>query len=252
MRYLPVPFALLLATSIAVAADPPFPPWGKPAAELPKYVVAPADRLTLFADFEHPQVGGLPVYVVNRTAAPIPVKAQDGDLYLKLEYESAPGSWVRAQSHTYSWCGNSYHTLSLDPGRFVVISGYRPSEGEKAKVRYRLYGQDSVVLSSNVGEGLVVKAELERAANDEMTVRTGDFEFVRKVALGETKLQTNHRREALGRLYTGEFDRREVSKVLDVVAKDPDKALARQASLLLHHLKHGEPMWLHNLKQSLP
>jgi len=247
MRYLPLPFALLLATSITVAAAPPFPLWGKPAAELPKYVVAPEGQLTLFADFEHPQAGGLPVYLVNRTAAPIRLKTQDGDLYLKLEYESAPGSWVRAQSHEYSWCGISYHTRSLDPGRFVAISGYRPSAGEQAKVRYRFYGQESIVFGSNVGKGLVVKAEVERAADDAMTIRTGDFEFVREVALGETKLQTKNRWDAVTRLYIGKFDRREVMKVLDVVAKDPDQELADRASLLLGYLKHGEPEYLLDL-----
>jgi hypothetical protein len=130
--------------------------------------------------------------------------------------------------------------------------GYRPTEGEKAKVRYRFYGQDSVVLSSNVGEGLVVKAEIERAANDSMRIRTGDFELVRKVALGDTKLQATHRSEALVRLYRGKFDRGEVMNVLEVVAKDADKGLAETASQLLHYLKHGEPMWLNKLMQHSP
>ncbi len=233
---------LLLAidvASFALAADSPDFALGKPTAELPKHVVSPAEQITVFADYEHSEANGVPVYIVNRTAKPIPLESQDGDFYLKLEYERAPTVWARAQSHAYSWCGNSYHTSNLEPGRFFVVQGYRPATGKKMKVRYRFYGQETPA-ASNVGEGLVEQADVERAANDKMTVLTGDFDFVRKIALGENNETAPRRHDALVRLYRGKFDARQVEPVLKVVAKDNNEFLARSATRLLAMLKERE------------
>ncbi len=43
--------------------------------------------LALIADYEHPSKGTIPVYLVNRSGEDISLSSQDGDVYLKLEYQ---------------------------------------------------------------------------------------------------------------------------------------------------------------------
>lgn len=208
----------------------------RPIAKLPQHVVAVDQQLTLFADFANPTAKGVPIYIVNRTSQTISLHEQDDDLYLKLEYESAPGTWTRALSHSYSDCGNSYGVENLGAGRFILESGYRPTQGNKAKVRYRFYGHNGAI-ASNAGEGLVDPAEVERAATDTMTIRCGSFDFLRRVALGRIEKMASHRFTAIWQLCNGEFDRREVENVLEAVAKDENEKLAGEASDLLRRLK---------------
>jgi hypothetical protein len=202
---------------------------GKPLAELPKHIIAPAGQLTMFADFDNPQDNRVPMYLVNRTAKPIPMNSQDWDVYMKLEYESAPGVWTRAESHEYSMCGNSYFTKELRPDWFLPISGYHPKKGEKAKVRYRLHEQQ-IAAASNISEGLIDKTEVEKAAADEMTIQHGDFEFLCNVALGKVKNLSHRREDALWRLLDKKFDVQKVMPILEQLANDPDQELASLAS----------------------
>src|SRR5689334_16626404 len=82
--------------------------WAQPLVELPKHIAAPAGKLTLYADFVAKEEGGVPLYVINRSDAPVCFMSQDSDIYLKLERQAADGRWERAQSHVGSDCGVSY------------------------------------------------------------------------------------------------------------------------------------------------
>lgn len=165
----------------------------RPLADLPAGVAAPDGKLTMFADFEAKKDGFVPVYVVNRTAKPVLLPAQDGDPFLKLEGRAQDGAWERAQSHMHSWCGNSYFPMpKLAPQTFHVFRGKTAAAGRKTKVRYRLYSL--VPLVSNVGEGLVDPKEIEAAKRDRMAVDFGDYAFVSRAATvpGAVPVQTRY------------------------------------------------------------
>ncbi len=243
MRAPLVTATFLFATTFASAADGP-PPWAKPLAQLPKHVLAADGQLTLVADFAHTKPGErVPVYLVNRTAASLTLGAQDGDVYLKQEYESAPGTWTRAQSHRYSWCGNSYGSRTLEVGEFAVIPGFAPKAGAKAKVRYRFYDQVAVAVASNTAEALIDEKEVQQAADDSMALRTGNFEYIEKVLLGKAKPNEDRRQEALWHMVNGRYDHDKVGDQLEVLTKDADVRLAGDAKgLLVHHRKKkGDP-----------
>ena len=142
---------------------------GKLISELPETIKAEKGQLTLHADFSSKRPDGrIPVYLINRTKLAITLNAQDGDVYLKLEAQSKTGEWVRAQRHSYSWCGNSYDfSPKIEPGSFIKILGYQPSQGRKQKVRFSLYNQ-SVSISSNVGLGLASDKDITESTNDEL------------------------------------------------------------------------------------
>lgn len=143
-----------------------------PISALPETVKSTPGELTLFADYSAKQDDGkIPVYLVNRTAESIKLSAQDGDVYLKLETLNEKGQWIRAQSHVFSWCGNSYfYSPILRANHFMKINGYQPKDGLKKKIRFSLY-QQSTNLSSNTGDGLASDKDIEIASKDAMTER---------------------------------------------------------------------------------
>lgn len=66
---------------------------------------------------------GMAVYVANNTRKKIQFNAQDSRLYMKVQALDPQGQWRDIEYLPGSWCGNSYHTLSLEPKtywRFVT------------------------------------------------------------------------------------------------------------------------------------
>ncbi len=152
---------------------------------LPAHIEAPDVGVSLVADYGSARSDGrIPVYFINNTAKDVVLNAQDGDIYMKLEYQDADGNWVRAQPHAYSWCGNSYIDRTIRPGYFIEVLGYQPRNGALHTIRYSLYSQD-IELASNVGVGVVASQDVERAANDAMSIREGTFEHVVEIATSD-------------------------------------------------------------------
>ncbi|HEY6565708.1 MAG TPA: hypothetical protein VIY86_14565, partial [Pirellulaceae bacterium] len=137
-----------------------------PVVDLPNHVPASEGKVTLWADFASADDRGVPLYLINQTNDPQPFSSQDHDVYVKLEYKDATGTWKRAQSHLSSWCGNSYYSLSLPPRQFYSFRGYRPLEGKKHPVRYALRAD---ALASNEAEGFITDADLAAVAVDVLT-----------------------------------------------------------------------------------
>ena len=187
---------------------------------LPGHVEAPDGQVSLFADYGSPQGNGrVPVYLVNKSTRDLVLNTQDGDIYLKLQYQDADRNWVRAQPHGYSWCGNSYITRTLRRGHYLLVSGYQPINGVSRTVRYNLYSQD-ISVTSNTGIGVVADLDIERASSDVMSVREGTFEYVSKVALSDVPVENmmDHMRDlretAIWELASGRFEPEESHQVL--------------------------------------
>lgn len=141
----------------------------KPIVDLPNHIVTPDAELSLFADFENrdPEKG-IPLYLVNRTHEEKAIPVQDGDAYIKLEYQDDKEFWNRAQTHRSATCGNSYYAKTLQPGEFFHFYGYSPSEGTRAKVRYRSMRSNLV---SNEGDGFYLDIDRNVAELDTMSAR---------------------------------------------------------------------------------
>ena len=124
--------------------------------------------LQLIADPESKKDSGIPLYLINSSKKPVTLSTQDGDLYIKLETQEADGSWVRAQAHLFSGCGNSYISITLKPGFHLRIPGYQPKEGRPAKIRFKSQKNNLV---SQVVDGLVLDQDIADAAIDQMSVQ---------------------------------------------------------------------------------
>lgn len=55
------------------------------------------------------------VYITNSTKKDITFNAQDSRLYMKVQALDSRGVWKDIEYLPSSWCGNSYHTLTLEP-----------------------------------------------------------------------------------------------------------------------------------------
>lgn len=199
---------------------------------LPATVKAPEGKLTLYADYADKRPGGVVLYLVNRTKEGVELDSQDNDIYIKLECKNQDGTWVRAQTHFYSWCGNSYTVIpKIEPGDFVRLLGYEPAEGKEREVRFKRYAK-TYALVSNVGRLKVSDKDVKAAAEDRMAINFGDLDFVKKVATGEIKLPKNEnelmdlRTAAIFHLADPEFDSKEVMPLLKSLAKDEESGLA--------------------------
>ena len=209
---------------------------------LPGHVQAEEERISLYADFDAIRADGrVPVYVVNRTGKAVKLNSQDGDIYLKLEYRDADGNWQRAQSHSYSFCGNSYFERELRPDHHVVAFGYQPINGRRETIRYRLYSQDFDAWS-NVGDGVVADGDIQNAASDSMSIQTGSFEYVAEVALSDVPIQGSGgwirdlRDEAIWALASGKFDA-EKSRAVLIRIRERSPERAADIDMLLENLE---------------
>lgn len=216
---------------------------------LPGHIEAREGQVSLFADYGSIQTNGrVPVYLINKSSEDLVLNTQDGDIYLKLQYQDSDGNWVRAQPHGYSWCGNSYMTRTVRPGYYVVVSGYQPNNGVPRTVRYKLYSQD-IKISSNPGDGVVADTDIKRASSDVMSIREGSFEYVSRVSLSDVPVENrmDHirdlRRTAIWELASDRFEPNESRKILlQIREKSPDmlKAVDRTMRMLDQRLSKIE------------
>ena len=58
------------------------------------------------------------IFVANPTNDTINFNAQDRRLYMKMQALDKNGEWRYIEYLPSSWCGNSYHTTYLSPGRY--------------------------------------------------------------------------------------------------------------------------------------
>lgn len=231
-------------------ALPPQGQAGEPQSlsTLPSYVDAPAGKLSLYADFDHPIEKGIVLYLINRTERAYGFESQDDDIYIKLETKADDGRFVRAQTHRYSTCGNSYlNGPLLHPNRYCRLLGYQPRNGKKATIRFRMYhdfvnrrdtsengthtttfgrgrGKEPITLISNEGVGLAWEEDIASARFDAMAIPYGDFETMLAMAMGRAKPADRYQRWSRNDavLALGRFSSDEACEALAKLIHDKD------------------------------
>lgn len=151
--------------------------------KLPKNVIAPEGKTTLFADYEGATNGVIELFIINRTGRTIGIPTQDGDPYIKLEAGLKDGAWGRAQGHNYSGCGNSYVGVALSNECFFRVQGVYPENGDVCKVRYKRL--DQLMLVSNEGTGKVAFTDIHACKYDEMAIYHADLKLLQEVLVDD-------------------------------------------------------------------
>ena len=122
-------------------------------------VVRPEITDTIYGD-----CNGMAVFVVNTLEKKIDFNAQDSRLYMKVQALNSKGEWKDIEYLPSSWCGNSYHTLTLEENYYwtFVTPNY---EGDfKTKLRIELKYVDPKDKSAN------------RRGKKEITVYSNQFD----------------------------------------------------------------------------
>ena len=99
-----------------------------------------ANKLSIVIDITKPsnfldQYLGYSMYVANTTNDSIKFTAQDSRLNIKLQAKNNRGKWQDIEYIPRSTCGNSYHTLNLEPNTYWSFSIPQYEGAIKTKMR---------------------------------------------------------------------------------------------------------------------
>ena len=189
----PIVYELSRIEAIAGARAIKFPTPPVTIQKLPSRVAAPEGELTIFADYDDRWMGGVLVYLVNRTARPTTLSLYSGGFpRLWLETKGANGEWLRVKEQL-PWCTDLGEALHLRPGQFSTHLGVLSEKGEVREIRYRLSG---FPLASNVGRGVVDPVALRLARYDSLSMKVADLSLVRDVLFDGVELPENEKRSA--------------------------------------------------------
>jgi len=81
---------------------------------------------------------GFKVYLSNRTTDTIRFNAEDSRLSMKLQAFDELGSWKDIEYNPHSWCGNSYHTIELEPEAYWSFTIPRYTGAFRTSIRVEL------------------------------------------------------------------------------------------------------------------
>lgn len=90
-----------------IAATDKFP------ADTLSIVVRPELKDTIYGGYN-----GITVFIANTSKSKIYFNASDSRLYMTVQAKNARGEWKDIEYLPSSFCGNSYHTLTLEPNRY--------------------------------------------------------------------------------------------------------------------------------------
>jgi hypothetical protein len=86
----------------------------------------------------HGIAAGMTVYLANNTKDTVWFNAQDSRLYMNMQAKDADGNWRDIEYLPSSWCGNSYHSLSLAPSAYWTLLAPRYDGSMPTKLRIQV------------------------------------------------------------------------------------------------------------------
>lgn len=124
-------------------------------------------RHTIFGDRN-----GITVSIANTSIKKIDFNAQDSRLYMKVQALNSKGEWKDIEYLPSSWCGNSYHILTLEPKHFWTFLTPIYEGDFKTKLRVELKYIDPTDKSENRWE----RKEITIYSNEyEGSINPGQF-----------------------------------------------------------------------------
>ena len=106
-------------------------------------------------------IKGLKVFVVNTSDTLVKLPAQDSRLYLKRQvfYRN---KWRDIEYLPSSWCGNSYHSVFIEPKQFWEFSAPCLEGKIEAKFRFSLYINEELTVYSTEFNGSFNRSQLRK------------------------------------------------------------------------------------------
>lgn len=96
-------------------------------------------------DVMYEQFNAMPVYVANTTSETYTFSAQDSRLYMNVQAKDRNGEWRDIEYLPSSWCGNSYHAISLESGEYwsFLTPVYEGDFKTKLRIKLVYHAKDS-------------------------------------------------------------------------------------------------------------
>lgn len=106
-------------------------------------------------------ISGFKVFLINQTDRSISIDAEDSrlDIIRQVYYK---GQWRNIEYLPHSWCGNSYHKMILDAGKFwdftaPCIVGKIPAKSRFVLLRYQQTPLISNTFNGSFNRGQIAK-----------------------------------------------------------------------------------------------
>ncbi len=96
------------------------------------------------------KIFGHKLYLVNSTVSEQAFEAQDSRLNIVAQALDRKNNWITINYLPSSWCGNSYHTITLDPDEYWQFEVPVFKGDFKTKLRYVLQIDDKEVYSNEI------------------------------------------------------------------------------------------------------
>ncbi len=93
---------------------------------------------------------GHTLYLINTTDKNVDLSAQDSRLDIKAEVKSKVGLWNEITYLPSSWCGNSYHTITLGSDEYWEFVQPIFKGSFKTTLRYKLELEDNTIVSNEI------------------------------------------------------------------------------------------------------
>lgn len=93
---------------------------------------------------------GHTLYLINTTDKNIDLSAQDSRLDIKTEVKSKIGLWTEITYLPSSWCGNSYHTITLGSDEYWEFVQPIFKGSFKTTLRYKLEIDNNTIVSNEI------------------------------------------------------------------------------------------------------
>jgi|SRR5690606_37601337 len=116
-------------------------------------VAYPDEETAFYKEFR-----GMKLILANSTSRRQAFAASDSRLNIVQEAKDKDGEWKPVEYLPSSWCGNSYHTVFLDPGEYWEFAAARFTGEQKTMLRFRLdlrRGDQPKYIYSNEFEGSI-------------------------------------------------------------------------------------------------
>ncbi len=94
-------------------------------------------------------VKSFPIYITNTSITKTAIlETQDGSAIMIAEAQDKHGKWKPIEYWSGSWCGNSYFTMTIEPGYFAFTRGIKCSGDTKRLCRLKLTNKEKTIYSN--------------------------------------------------------------------------------------------------------
>jgi hypothetical protein len=100
-----------------------------------------------------------PVFVINRSDFANSITIEDASMAMIYEAKNEYGIWKPIEYKTYSWCGNSYFSYTLNPDDFALLKVPVQSGDYKTKLRLKIRIGNNIFYSNEI-EGIINKSQM--------------------------------------------------------------------------------------------